>query len=38
VVRVWVDAPDTVEAKALARRAMRLLRTGGVPLPGTHDT
>ncbi|TDO54152.1 TetR family transcriptional regulator [Kribbella sp. VKM Ac-2571] len=37
VVRVWVDTPDTVEAKALARRAMRLLRTGGVPLPGAPD-
>ncbi|WP_134011150.1 MULTISPECIES: TetR/AcrR family transcriptional regulator [Kribbella] len=37
VVRVWVDTPDTVEAKALARRAMRLLSTGGVPLPGAPD-
>ncbi|TCC02833.1 TetR/AcrR family transcriptional regulator [Kribbella soli] len=37
VVRVWVDTPDTVEAKALARRAMRLLCTGGVPLPGAQD-
>jgi AcrR family transcriptional regulator len=37
VVRVWVDAPDTVEAKVLARQAMRLLRIGGVPLPGTQD-
>jgi AcrR family transcriptional regulator len=33
VVRVWVDAPDTTEAKALAQQAMGLLRTGGVPLP-----
>lgn len=38
VVRVWVDTPDAIEAKTLARRAMRLLRTGGVPLPGTQDT
>jgi AcrR family transcriptional regulator len=37
VVRVWVEAPDTVEAKVLARQAMRLLRIGGVPLPGTQD-
>jgi hypothetical protein len=34
VVRVWVDNPGTVDAKTLARQAMRLLRTGGVPLPG----
>ena len=38
VVRVWVDTPDAIEAKTLARRAMRLLRTGGVPLPGTQYT
>ncbi|TCC22018.1 TetR/AcrR family transcriptional regulator [Kribbella speibonae] len=37
VVRVWVDHPGTVDAKTLARQAMRLLSTGGVPLPGTHD-
>jgi AcrR family transcriptional regulator len=38
VVRVWVETPDTVDAKPLARRAMRLLCTGGVPLPGAQDT
>jgi AcrR family transcriptional regulator len=38
VVRVWVDAPGTVEAKTLARQAMRLLRTGGIPLPSPPDT
>ncbi len=37
VVRVWVETPDTVDLKALARQAMRLLRTGGVPLPGAQD-
>ncbi|TCC31481.1 TetR/AcrR family transcriptional regulator [Kribbella sindirgiensis] len=37
VVRVWVDHPGTVDAKTLARQAMRLLSSGGVPLPGTHD-
>jgi AcrR family transcriptional regulator len=37
VVRVWVETPDTVDLKALARQAMRLLRTCGVPLPGAHD-
>ena len=38
VVRVWVDSPGTVDAKTLARRAMRLLRAGGVPLPGVPDS
>ena len=33
VVRVWVDTPDTTDAKSLARQAMSLLRTGGIPLP-----
>ncbi|MFF1821297.1 TetR/AcrR family transcriptional regulator [Kribbella sp. NPDC058245] len=35
VVRMWVDNPDGVEVKVLARRAMGLLRGGGIPLPGT---
>ena len=38
VVRVWVDNPGTVDAKTLARQAMRLLRTGDVPLPSAHGT
>jgi AcrR family transcriptional regulator len=33
VVRVWVDTPDTTDARSLARQAMSLLRTGGIPLP-----
>ncbi|MEV4267286.1 TetR/AcrR family transcriptional regulator [Kribbella sp. NPDC049584] len=33
VVRVWVDTPDTTDAKSLARQAMSLLRSGGIPLP-----
>ncbi|MGW6197782.1 TetR/AcrR family transcriptional regulator [Kribbella sp. NPDC055110] len=37
VVQVWVETPDTVDVKLLARQAMRLLCTGGVPLPGAQD-
>ncbi len=33
VVRIWVENPDDTEVKALARRAMTLLRGGGIPLP-----
>ncbi|MET9274538.1 TetR/AcrR family transcriptional regulator [Kribbella sp. NPDC003557] len=38
VVRVWVDNPGAVDAKTMARQAMRLLRTGGVPLPGVPNS
>jgi AcrR family transcriptional regulator len=34
VVRVWVEHPDTVEAKPLAHQAMEYLAAGTVPLPG----
>jgi len=37
VVQVWVETPDTVDVKALARQAMRLLHTGGIPLPSAQD-
>ncbi|HEY3556815.1 MAG TPA: TetR/AcrR family transcriptional regulator [Kribbella sp.] len=37
VVRVWVDAPDTVDAQQLSRQAMALLKTGGIPLPAAQD-
>ena len=33
VVRVWVETPDTTDARSLARQAMTLLRAGGIPLP-----
>ncbi|TCO21257.1 TetR family transcriptional regulator [Kribbella steppae] len=33
VVRIWVENPDDTEVKELARRAMTLLRGGGIPLP-----
>ncbi|MFG1628801.1 TetR/AcrR family transcriptional regulator [Kribbella sp. NPDC049227] len=33
VVRIWVENPDDTEVKVLARRAMSLLRGGGIPLP-----
>ncbi|TCC44561.1 TetR/AcrR family transcriptional regulator [Kribbella capetownensis] len=33
VVRIWVENPDDTEVKVLARRAMSLLRSGGIPLP-----
>jgi AcrR family transcriptional regulator len=33
VVRIWVENPDGTEVKELARRAMTLLRGGGIPLP-----
>ncbi|MFI5697897.1 TetR/AcrR family transcriptional regulator [Kribbella sp. NPDC051586] len=33
VVRVWVESPGTTDARSLARQAMTLLRTGGIPLP-----
>jgi len=33
VVRIWVENPDATEVKVLARRAMSLLRGGGIPLP-----
>ncbi|MEU4607922.1 TetR/AcrR family transcriptional regulator [Kribbella sp. NPDC023972] len=33
VVRSWVENPDGAEVKELARRAMTLLRGGGIPLP-----
>ncbi|NIK57991.1 TetR/AcrR family transcriptional regulator [Kribbella shirazensis] len=36
VVQVWVETPDTVDVKSLARQAMRLLHTGGVPLPSAQ--
>lgn len=38
VVRVWVEDPGSTDAKVLARQAMRLLRTGTVPLPGCPGT
>jgi AcrR family transcriptional regulator len=38
VVRVWVEGSSPTEAKVLARQAMRLLRTGEIPLPGTPVT
>jgi AcrR family transcriptional regulator len=33
VVRVWVDDPETLDAKQLARTLMSRLRAGGIPLP-----
>jgi AcrR family transcriptional regulator len=33
VVRIWVENPDGTEVQDLARRAMTLLRGGGIPLP-----
>jgi AcrR family transcriptional regulator len=38
VVRVWVEAPDSTDAKSLARQAMTLLRTGGIPLPAADSS
>ena len=35
VVRIWVENPDDTEVKVLARRAMVLLRGGGIPLPAS---
>ena len=36
VVRIWVENPDDTEVKELARRAMTLLRGGGIPLPAVE--
>lgn len=36
VVRVWVDTPDAVDARQLARQAMALLENGSLPLPGSR--
>ena len=33
VVRTWVENPDGTKVNELARRAMTLLRGGGIPLP-----
>ncbi len=33
VIRIWVENPEDTEVKELARRAMTLLRGGGIPLP-----
>ena len=33
VVRIWVENPDGTKVQDLARRAMTLLRGGGIPLP-----
>ena len=37
VVRIWVDNPDGVAARELARRAMTLLHNGGIPLPAPQS-
>jgi AcrR family transcriptional regulator len=36
VVRMWVENPEETEVKDLARRAMTLLRGGGIPLPAVE--
>ncbi len=36
VIRIWVENPDDTEVKELARRAMTLLRGGGIPLPAVE--
>lgn len=36
VTRIWVDRPGAVDARPLARQAMALLQSGGIPLPGPH--
>ena len=36
VIRIWVENPDGTEVKELARRAMSLLRGGGIPLPAVE--
>lgn len=38
VVRSWVENPEGTEVKDLARRAMTLLRGGGIPLPAAPTT
>jgi AcrR family transcriptional regulator len=36
VVRIWAENPEDTEVKELARRAMTLLRGGGIPLPAVE--
>ncbi|MFD7157453.1 TetR/AcrR family transcriptional regulator [Kribbella sp. NPDC059898] len=36
VVRVWVDHPEPIDARHLARQAITLLETGRLPLPGSN--
>ncbi|MGZ0152533.1 TetR/AcrR family transcriptional regulator [Kribbella sp. WER1] len=36
VVRVWVDHPDPVDARDLARQAIALLDSGALPLPAAR--
>jgi AcrR family transcriptional regulator len=37
VVRVWVETPGSTAARPLARQAMDLLSSGGIPLPTATD-
>jgi AcrR family transcriptional regulator len=36
VIRIWAENPEGTEVKELARRAMTLLRGGGIPLPAVE--
>jgi AcrR family transcriptional regulator len=37
VARIWVEDPESSDAKALAGKTMSLLRGGGIPLPAAVD-